>query len=297
MTAPVDETMMNSLVDWISEGKCILFLGAGVHFRAPYPSSWSYPGNQRPPLGRAFSKYLAKKSNFAKGFPKENVTNLQRVSLHYEIQYSRFELIEEVKNAVFNKKRPSPILRALAELNFPMVITTNYDQLFEEALRELGKRPRVSIYSPDETLETVEYEDEGTPTVESPFVVKVHGDIGSPESLVISDEDYIQFVVRMGHKPPYNPIPMTFRSHFVKWPTLFIGYSLMDYNLRLLFITLRWKVDKSRFPPTYSVDRSPDPLILDVWQNQRKFVKFIAQDVWTFVPTLYRKIKGVEMPR
>ena len=35
---------------------------------------------------------------------------------------------------------------------------------------------------------------------------------------------------------------------------------------------------------TYFVDFQPDALILDVWQGQRRYVKFIAQAVWSFVP-------------
>lgn len=204
------------------------------------------------------------------------------------------------------------MLRALAELNFPLVITTNYDQLFEKALARVNKKPCVSVYNPHENVETKDYlydnaaalnaeeksaEQEKVPSVEQPFLVKVHGDISDRDSLVITDEDYINFVWRMGHKAPYNPIPLTFRNYFVKWPTLFIGYSLTDYNLRLLFITLRWKIDKASFPPTYSVDPYPDPLILDFWQNQRKYVTFIAEDVWTFVPKLYERITNKEMPR
>ena len=80
-----------------------------------------------------------------------------------------------------------------------------------------------------------------------------------------------------------------------RWPTLFVGYSLMDYNLRLIFITLRWKVDKAELPDTYSVDLYPDPLILDVYGNERRYVQFIAQDVWKFVPDLYRRVTGKEM--
>jgi hypothetical protein len=76
---------------------------------------------------------------------------------------------------------------------------------------------------------------------------------------------------------------------------LFVGYSLLDYNLRLLFKTLRWGLDLAKIPRTYSVDREPDPLILNVWQN-RKYVTFIAQDVWSFVPELYRRVRGTEMP-
>jgi hypothetical protein len=89
---------------------------------------------------------------------------------------------------------------------------------------------------------------------------------------------------------------MTFRFFFMKLKTLFVGYSLVDYNLRLLFKTLRWQLDKAQIPDTYSVDLYPDPLILDVWQEQRRYVKFLAEDVWNFVPDLYRAVMGKEMP-
>ena len=45
----------------------------------------------------------------------------------------------------------------------------------------------------------------------------------------------------------------------------------------------------------YSVDYHPDPLIFDVWHNQRRYVKFIAQDVWSFVPSLYELVRGEEL--
>jgi hypothetical protein len=70
----------------------------------------------------------------------------------------------------------------------------------------------------------------------------------------------------------------------------------MDYNLRLLFKILRWRIDPANMPDTYSVDKSPDPLILDVWWNQRRYVQFIAQDVWKFVPELYRRVMHKDMP-
>ena len=33
--------------------------------------------------------------------------------------------------------------------------------------------------------------------------------------------------------------------YLTDWTTLFVGYSLLDYNLRLLFKTLRWKIDSA----------------------------------------------------
>jgi hypothetical protein len=212
------------------------------------------------------------------------------VALFYEVARSRRQLVDAVIDAVQTGKRPSPMLRALAELGFPLVITTNYDQLFESALIAVGKQPRVAVYTP--SLEaTVDYRD---PTAESPVVFKIHGDILRPETIVITDEDYIQFVLRMSSKEPYDPVPLTLKYYLTGWTTLFVGYSLLDYNLRLLFKTLRWKIDSASVPDMYSVDYHPDPLIFDVWHNQRRYVKFIAQDVWAFVPRLYERVLGKE---
>jgi hypothetical protein len=274
----------------ISRQRCILFLGAGVHAPPPPKSLFEYPAEQRPPIGAALSEKLAASCNLSERRPWENTSNLQRVALFYEIARTRRQLVDAVAEEVQAGKRPSPMLRALAELDFPLVITTNYDQLFESALSAAYKQPRVAIYQPD-TEVTADYHN---PTPESPVVFKIHGDIQHPETIVITDEDYIQFVLRMSDKEPYDPIPLTLKFYLKEWTTLFVGYSLLDYNLRLLFKTLRWKMDRAGVPDMYSVDCRPDPLILDVWCNQRRYVKFIAEDVWAFVPRLYERVLGKE---
>ena len=267
---------------------CILFLGAGVHAPPPEGSPFEYPPEQRPPIGSALSRDLAERCRLAERSPDEDPSNLQRVALFYEIARSRRQLVEAVVDAVSTGKQPSPMVRALAELDFPLVITTNYDQLFERSLYLAGKQPRAAVYTP--ALEaTTDHRD---PSAASPVVFKIHGDITKPETIVITDEDYIQFVLRMSNKDPYDPVPLTLKYHLTGWPTLFVGYSLLDYNLRVLFKTLRWKIDSASVPEMYSVDYRPDPLIFDVWHNQRRYVNFIAQDVWTFVPALYERVLG-----
>lgn len=275
----------------VERQQCILFLGAGVHAPPPGGSPFEYPVEHRPPVGSALSRMLASGCDLAGRFPGEDPSNLQRVALFYETARSRRQLVDAVVSAVQARTRPSPMLQALAELDFPLVITTNYDQLFENALAAVGKRPRVVVYTPG--LEaTSDYRD---PSAESPIVFKIHGDISRPETIVISDEDYIQFVLRMSNKDPYDPVPLTLKYYLTGWTTLFVGYSLLDYNLRLLFKTLRWKIDNANVPDMYSVDYQPDPLIFDVWHNQRRYVKFIAQDVWAFVPSLYELVLGREV--
>lgn len=274
----------------VRDKRCILFLGAGVHWPPSEDSPYDYPASQRPPSGKELSLHLAERCDFGTLCPDEHPDNLQRVSMAYEISRGRRALVDEIVKAVDDHKSPSPMLVALARLDFPVIITTNYDQLLEKALRLVGKEPRCVHYEP-EPRPTQEYDDE---RADAPIIYKLHGDT-QRRNLVVTDEDYIQFVLRMSDKEPWDPIPVSLKTLLKRWTTVFIGYSLLDYNLRLLFKSLRWRVDPANLPYTYSVDFRPDPLVLDVWQNQRRHVTFVAQDLWWFVPRLYEAATGREL--
>ena len=179
---------------------------------------------------------------------------------------------------------------------FKIIITTNYDRLFEKALLKVDKDPHVFVYDPTPPGDEPTPDLTTDPTIERPLLYKMHGDLDKRESIVITDEDYINFVQRMSEKDVVHPVPQTIRFRMQRWPTLFVGYSLRDYNLRLLFRTLRWKVDTANFPESYSLDKSPDPLILQIWQNERHFITFVTEDLWSFVPALYKAVQGEEFP-
>jgi hypothetical protein len=289
---PPTSRMLKLVSESVRTGKCILFLGAGVHAPPDPDSPFAYPDDRRPPIGSALSRTLAEECDFEERFPNENAGNLQRVALAYELECGREMLVDMIAKAV-DVGEPSPMVRALASMDFPIIITTNYDQLMEQALREVGKDPRVTIYSADENAETIDIDD---PSPERPVVYKLHGDIRDRVSLVVTDEDYIQFVMRMmTNKERCDPIPLSLKEALTGSTVLLVGYSLLDYNLRLLFKTLRWKLDPANTPVMYSLDFRPDELIEDVWWNQRRYVRFIADDVWSFVPQLYEMVLGEEL--
>jgi hypothetical protein len=295
---PGDGPVFQRLAESVRDGKCILFLGAGVHYPPPDGSQYTYAQEERPPLGGALAKTLALDCDFAGNCPDERSDNLQRVALCYEKVLGRKELVDRIRQEVEGRSKPSAALRALAELQFPLVITTNYDTLFERALRrdEVGKDPFVGVYSPDRYQRTPDYAGGDEPTAERPFVFKAHGDIGAPASIVVTDEDYITFVLRMNTEGPgFHPIPDTFLYKLNKWPTLFVGYRLLDFNLRLLFRTLRWRLDAAQRPNSYSVDLRPDPLVSELWTKEHG-LRFIVEDVWQFVPRLYSEVMSREMP-
>jgi hypothetical protein len=292
----VNAGALKNLTDRVKAGQCILFLGAGVHASPPENSGYTYPEEQRLPLGGDLSELLAGKYGFKKELPDESVRDLQRVSLYVETTngLGRNALVDFLRTRLTAGRRPSPALSMLAELPFTIIVTTNYDHLLESALRGYPKEPDVFVYNPDEKEPTLDAR--ADPTSERPLVFKMHGDLDKSNSIVITDEDYINFVQRMSDKEALHPVPQTVRYRMKQWPTLFVGYRLRDYNLHLLFRTLRWRVDRADMPPAFSVDQYPDPLVVRVLQDNLKFVTFVAQDLWTFVPWLYREVLGRDYP-
>ncbi|MEE9568113.1 MAG: SIR2 family protein [Candidatus Binatia bacterium] len=278
----------------IKEENCILFLGAGVHSPPPKDSPWVYPEEHRPLLGQDLAKKLDAECHYREEFPEESCLDLQRVSLCFEEHLSRDELVDGLNRHLRDGKKPSPALMMLAGLPFKIFVTTNYDRLLESALSKFEKDPVTFVYNPHPDPNKPIPDMTKDPTVERPLLFKMHGDLNQRDSIVITDEDYITFVQRMSDKEALHPVPRTVRFRMQRWPMLFVGYSLRDYNFRLIFRTLRWNVDPANFPRSFSVDRSPDPLILQVWQNEMKFVTFVTQDLWTFVPWLFKEVNGKE---
>ena len=287
------DTHQADIADKIRRHQCVLFLGAAVHAAPPHVES-TWPDTKRPPIGSALSLRLAARSGFSNRHPEDDPKNLMRVALDYEIEKKRGGLIDAVRDEVQTGKAGSPLLEQLARLEFPVVVTTNFDTHFEDALHRVGKRPFLSTYKSN--IDTTERTDDYPgmqPSPEEPFVLKIHGDIQrNPGSIVITEEDYIQFVLRMSDKPPYHPVPEVAAHYLAKGATLFVGYGLHDYNLRLLFKTLRWRMDV--VPQTYSVDLRPDRLVQEVLERRTGQVSYVVQDVWQFVPMLVKATIGAE---
>lgn len=307
------KAILNYVAEQVAAHKCVLFLGSAIHAPSPQGSKYAYTKEKCPPIGNQLAELLAQTS----GFIDKNKDDLQRVSQHYEYTLKRNALVTEIIKHVSVGKEPSPVLRGLAALRFPLVITTNYDNLYEKAIDAVNKKRAIEaarakgepideqaieaatrgqynlcIYNRDKTVETRDCERHLDPA--RPYLLKIHGDISVPRSIVITDEDYIHFVMRMSDKDPHHPVGPNVVTHLIQNNILFIGYRLTDYNLRLLFKTLRWKKDAEDVPTSFAIDLDPDYLIKDVWESSN-FFKFVVENLWNFVPELYRTITNEEM--
>lgn len=113
----------------------------------------------------------------------------------------------------------SPIHTGLAQLGCAKYYTTNYDSFLERALRLNGRSATVVCREQDSA---VAKPDECE-------VVKFHGDLNYPETLVLSETQY--------HERRSFTTAMDFRllSDLLNRVILFVGFSFTDPNISYLF--------------------------------------------------------------
>jgi hypothetical protein len=290
--------LVAQVAEFVRTGECTLFLGAGVHSLPPPDCGYTYAEAEAPPRGGDLARRLAASFDKAHAGIFPDAGDLRRVSLYYEhVAFDRARLIEALLEAVQESKRPSPMLRAIAELPFTHIITTNYDSLLERALAAANKDVEVSVYSATRAVAKPPSRKVGP---QRPFLLKIHGDFEhegpQPEaqSIVITEEDYINFVLRMRDADELNPVPLPVRARLAQFPTLFVGYSLSDYNLRILFRALRYTGDWLGQPFSFSVDPCPSPVIQKLMMDEYQIV-YVTEDLWSFVPALYRAVLNKEL--
>ena len=71
------------------------------------------------------------------------------------------------------------------------------------------------------------------PTLEEPLVYHLHGLDIEPSSLVLTEDDYLDFLVRISRDQEI--LPFTIREALVDNSLLLLGYDLQDWDFRVLF--------------------------------------------------------------
>ena len=213
------ELVWGSLGYMVQDGKLIPFVGAGA-------SGASLP------LAADLARHFAKEW----GYPDADVDNLARVSPYVANQDG--PIGAKTFAAEFLKERSQISSRDVREtyaglvaLNQEFYITTNYDTYLEDALLGIGRQP-VSISLAWNDSERPAYgKPRLDPSIEMPIVYHLHGHWDDPESMVISEEDYLAFLVNMEVNVERDPELMVRLSEY---NILYVGYGLRDWDVRVL---------------------------------------------------------------
>lgn len=205
----------------IRSERCVPFLGAGA--------SLGYGEGPGLPTAGELAQALAEECKY----PGIDKRDFLRVAQYYMTVRDPHAVRESVsKKLLVKNARPSAVQKALASLPFRYVITTNFDKLMERAFEEEGKRPQVGVYEC-----RGDCQDLRPGTKEEPLVYKIHGSFDRLETMILTEDDTIDFLCSLMAGDP--PLPSVIRQLFEGHSMLFVGYGLKDWDIRVLLRNIR----------------------------------------------------------
>jgi hypothetical protein len=249
--------------------KCVPFLGFGVYSHgltepeAVVAASAVTPNQEQGALAAALTTsvtgpehpavrsaerriaiYGAVAERFARSnqSPLKDKTDLARVVQYYAMRLT--STIAKAKIADMLREMPFPCFddpnephRVMADLKLPLYVTTNYSNCMFEALKRDALRDPQRDYcrwdaNPALSLDPQVIKDDTELSIASPTVYHLHGYVDKPASLVITEDDYLDFVFNIAHEP--NRIPKPIRAAWSTSTLMFLGYNLADWDFRVL---------------------------------------------------------------
>lgn len=210
--------MTASLVDdvksHIARNSLVLFAGSGVSANLGLP-----------PWGGLIDK-MAGDIDFDSAMFKA-MGEFPALAEYYEItKGGRSELVDWMRTEWHSSSistLSSAIHDHIVRCNFPRIYTTNYDHWLERSYSERGL--------PYERI--VDIRDLPKMATNGPRIVKFHGDLDRPDTMILTESDYAS---RMSLD---SELDIQFRSDTFQRGVLFVGYSLSDRNLRYILHKLR----------------------------------------------------------
>ena len=261
-----------------------------------------------PPSGAALAEHLAQLAHFPESAETQHRQNLSLVASYFGLVslgdgFLRDEL-REVFSPEFEPNGLHALLAHMAKTSNLLIVTTNYDDMIERAFERAGvayhlvatsmgdieKAGSLQYKEPDGKSFAVVPPKKLDVTLEQASIIyKMHGSINrvcrEEDSYVITEEDYVRFLGGFSSKqlvlvPPMLAALMKTR-HF-----LFLGYSLRDWNLRVMLDMLSQFDNNAAKRRSWAIQYNPDLVEERIWE--RKAVDVFGLDLQTFVDDLGR---------
>jgi hypothetical protein len=251
----------------IERGKCTPILGPGMtdsllgsrqEIAWRWSSQYHFPMR---PYDREDLPHVAQYLAVSQGprFPRFRLGEHLRLDLlkRYRLPPERAEdSLDGLLSTIAAARRrddPAEPHQVLASLPCPIYITTQPTNLLHEALDEKGKKPRDELFrwkelTKEEDEDGDEDEDDDgdawpqsvfdtdpgyKPNTDKPLVYHLFGRLDIPESLVLTEDDYFDFLVGVKERSP--AIPSKVRRVLSDSSLLFLGFRMDEWDFRVLF--------------------------------------------------------------
>lgn len=311
----IDPLHWEMITDDIRNGTCVPFLGAGVNV-----SSDGYRGL---PLGAEVARRLLGKlineqppgvTELFKVEPgpllssyshllRVGAQDLARVALHIQIKGDESTLLKFVKDILGDTDcAPSPLLAVLAKLPVRLIVTTNYDGLMEKAIDLAEDQPEpVVIVQPPKGFSRDQQEElrvklgasgvaeQRARAADEPVIVyKIHGSLGDESGqLIISEEDYIDFLTVLGKKSKAG-VPPLISSMVQDSSLLFLGYALEDWDFRTIYRAVVESLPTRSQRKSFAIQKDPSPFWEEFWRAKK--VVIYNADLYEFADELRQRL-------
>jgi hypothetical protein len=129
----------------------------------------------------------------------------------------------------------------MARLPCRLYVNAQVSNLLAEALRQEGKQPVVEVcrWRPDVyewPASIFAEEPDYVPSVERPLVFHVFGNLDVPDSLVLTEDDYIDFLIGVTDDSSLIPLPV--RSALADSALVLLGFGMEQLDVRILLRSL-----------------------------------------------------------
>jgi len=275
------------------DGQVVPLLGAGVNLCGRHDDE-GWEDGRALPNGQELAALLARK---VPGYPPSVLEDLLRVSQCVDHKLGWRPLYMTLHDLFDRDYEPTALHRLLAEMPKSMaslerpprethllLVTTNYDDVLERALNDAGEQydlvwyvargdhmgkfmhqppgaDPVVIDDPDQYVEPLNL-------AERSVVLKIHGAVdrttGDNDSYVITEDNYIDYLTRTDIR---KLIPKGIAAKLRNSNILFLGYSLRDWNLRVVLNRVDRQL-RERDVTSWAIDAKPSVLEARFWQER-----------------------------
>jgi hypothetical protein len=226
-----EEDDWSTLIHAIHQKNCILMLGPDAALESVKKNG----KEELHPLTKILANQLSERIDPGI-LEKINTSDLAQVAQYYCMEKDRNAL--EVRVTEFygeRKNLSSELHKNLAALPFYFTITTTPDEMCASALKEEGKKP---------VIERFHFKDNNKRLVtmgtnKKPLVFHFYGTVDEPDSLVLTENNLLDFLVTLISKK--RPLPDNIRSELKDEDKsfLFLGFGFRNWHLRILLYALQ----------------------------------------------------------